>query len=211
MAASGVAVTERSAAPRRPPAWGLLGDAGLRRLFFINWLIAACWDAHALALPLLGHQRGLSAQSLASVLACYAVASAAVRLLIPLLARRLQAGRLMALGLALAAAVFATYPWLHSAWAMAAAAALLGLGLGAIQPAVMATLHVLSPPGRQGEALGLRSTVIHFSTLVMPLGLGALGAAMGVLPVLWLTAAALAAGAWQATRLPTDRGEAKSV
>jgi len=191
------------------PAWGLLADAPLRRLFFINWLIAAAWDAHALVLPLLGHQRGLGAQVLAMVLACYAVASAAVRLLIPVLARRLPVGRLMTLALALSAGVLAAYPWLHSAWAMAACAALLGLGLGAIQPAVMASLHALSPPGRQGEVLGLRSTLIHFSTLVMPLGLGALGAAAGVGTVLWLSAAALSAGAWQASRLPTAPGDAR--
>lgn len=66
-----------------PKAWDLLGDRDLRRLFFINWLIAACWDAHAFALPILGHERGLSASAIGTVLATYAVASAAVRLAIP--------------------------------------------------------------------------------------------------------------------------------
>lgn len=70
--------------------------------------------------------------------------------------------------LALTASVFLLYPWLDSVWAMAACAGTIGLGLGAIQPAVMSSLHTFAPPERQGEALGLRSTVIHFSTLVMP-------------------------------------------
>lgn len=193
-------------ASSRGAAWDLLCSADLRRLFFINWLIAACWDAHAFALPLLGHERGLSASAIAAVLASYAVTSAAVRLAIPLLAERLQPRALMAAGLALTAAVFLLYPLLHSAWAMAACAGVLGLGLGAIQPAVMSTLHTVAPMGRQGEALGLRSTVIHFSTLVMPLGFGALGATLGVAPVFWLTGLALCAGAWQARCLP-ERGE----
>jgi len=193
-------------APSRGAAWDLLRSADLRRLFFINWLIAACWDAHAFALPLLGHERGLSASAIAAVLACYAVTSAAVRLAIPLLAERLQPRALMAAALALTAAVFLLYPLLHSAWAMAACAGALGLGLGAIQPAVMSALHTVAPAGRQGEALGLRSTVIHFSTLVMPLGFGALGAALGVAPVFWLTGLALSAGAWQA-RCLRERGE----
>jgi len=188
--------------PGRGTAWDLLRGADLRRLFFINWLIAACWDAHAFALPLLGHERGLSASAIAAVLASYAVTSAAVRLAIPLLAERLQPRALMAASLALTAAVFLLYPLLHSAWAMAACAGALGLGLGAIQPAVMSTLHTVAPAGRQGEALGLRSTVIHFSTLVMPLCFGTLGAALGVAPVFWLTGMALSAGAWQAGQLP---------
>ena len=60
----------------------------------------------------------------------------------------------------------------------------------------------MAPPGRQGEALGLRSTVIHFSTLVMPLTFGALGATLGAASVFWLTGVALALGAWQAQHLP---------
>ena len=190
-------------------SWDLLRDVNLRRLFLINWLIAACWDAHAFALPILGHERGLSASAIGAVLASYAVTSAAVRLAIPLLAERLRPRALIAGALALTATVFVLYPLLHSAWAMAACAAALGVGLGAIQPAVMSTLHTLTPPERQGEALGLRSTVIHFSTLVMPLGFGALGAAMGVAPVFWLTGLALAAGAWQAQRLPASPSAAR--
>lgn len=188
--------------PARGAAWDLLRHGELRRLFFINWLIAACWDAHAFALPLLGHERGLSASAIAAVLACYAVTSAAVRLAIPFMAERLQPRGLMAGALALTAAVFVLYPALHSGWAMAACAGALGIGLGGIQPAVMSTMHVLAPEGRQGEALGLRSTVIHFSTLVMPLAFGALGAAVGVAPVFWITGLALSAGSWQAWRLP---------
>lgn len=197
-----VSTSRATEASGRSAAWDLLRSADLRRLFFINWLIAACWDAHAFALPLLGHERGLSASAIAAVLASYAVTSAAVRLAIPLLAERLQPRALIAGALALTAAVFLLYPLLHSAWAMAACAGFLGLGLGAIQPAVMSTLHTVAPAGRQGEALGLRSTVIHFSTLVMPLGFGALGAALGVAPVFWLTGLALSAGSWQAWRLP---------
>jgi MFS family permease len=184
-------------------AWDLLGDRDLRRLFFINWLIAACWDAHAFALPILGYERGLSASAIAMVLASYAITSALVRLAIPFMAERLQPRWVMTGALALTASVFLLYPWLDSAWAMAVCAGTMGLGLGAIQPAVMSSLHTFTPPERQGEALGLRSTVIHFSTLVMPLSFGAVGAVLGVAPVFWMTGAALSAGAWAAFGLPS--------
>lgn len=195
------AVVGRAGAAPAGNAWSLLGHADLRRLFFINWLIAASWDAHAFALPILGHQRGLSASAIGTVLAAYAVTSAAVRLAIPLLAEHLQPRLVMAGALALTAAVFGLYPWLDSAWAMAACAGTIGIGLGAIQPAVMTSLHACSPPERQGEALGLRSTVIHFSTLVMPISFGAVGSLLGVGPVFWLMGTALTLGSWQALRL----------
>lgn len=184
------------------PAWDLLKATDFRRLLFINWLIAACWDAHSFALPVLGHERGLSATAIGTVLGAYAVTSASVRLLIPMIAHRLSPRAVMCVALSVTAAVFWVYPLLHSAWAMAVCAGALGLGLGAIQPSVMATLHHVTPAARQGEAAGLRSTLIHFSTLVMPLTFGGLGAALGMAPVFWLTAAALSAGAWQALRLP---------
>ena len=193
---------QKPLAPSPGTAWDLLRLPDYRRLLFINWLIAATWDAHSFALPILGHERALSASAIGMVLAAYAVSSAAVRLLIPMVAERLSPRMMMGVALAMTAGMFAVYPFLNSAWAMAGCAALLGLALGAIQPAVMSTLHQVTPPDRQGEALGLRTTFVHFSTLVMPLSFGAIGAALGVGPVFWLTGVALSAGAWQAMRLP---------
>lgn len=187
-----------------PPAkaWDLLRLPDFRRLLFINWLIAATWDAHSFALPILGHERALSASAIGMVLAAYAVASAAVRLLIPVLAERLSPRLMMGVALAMTAAMFGVYPLLNTALAMAGCAALLGIALGAIQPAVMSTLHQVTPPDRQGEAMGLRTTFVHLSTLVMPLTFGAIGAALGVAPVFWVTGVVLSLGAWQALRLP---------
>lgn len=189
-------------AHRAGPAWDLVKAGDFRRLLLINWLIAACWDAHSFALPILGHERGLSATAIGAVLGAYAVTSASVRLLIPTVAHWLSPRILMCVALSLTSFVFWVYPLMQSAWAMAACTGALGLGLGAIQPSVMTTLHQVTPSTRLGEAAGLRSTLIHLSTLVMPLAFGALGSALGVAPVFWLTGAALSAGAWQALRLP---------
>jgi MFS family permease len=182
-------------------AWDLLMLPDFRRLLFINWLIAATWDAHSFALPILGHERSLSASAIGMVLGAYALTSASVRLLIPVFAERLSPRWMMCLALGLTAGMFALYPFLHSAWAMAACAGVLGLGLGVIQPSVMSSIHQVTPTGRQGEALGLRSSFVHLSTLVMPLGFGALGAALGVGPVFWVMGLALCAGSWQAWSL----------
>jgi len=109
---------------------------------------------------------------------------------------------MMAGALALTAAVFAAYPLLHSAWAMLLGAALLGLALGAVQPAILASVHDVAPPERQGEALALRSMSVHLSMATMPLLFGAAGAAIGAAALFWLMAAALCAGSWRAAAQP---------
>jgi len=192
-------------AARKASAFDLLRLAPLRRLLFVSWLVSLSWDVHGFALPLLGVERGLSASALGIVLAAYAVASMSVRLLMPLLAGRLSRGTLLAAALLLTCAVFATYPLLRSAWAMAACAAVLGVALGMVQPAIMTTLHELTPPERHGEALALRSMAIHVSMAAMPLLFGVLGTAVGAPVLFWLMSAALGAGSVQALRIGPHR------
>jgi MFS family permease len=77
---------------------------------------------------------------------------------------------------------------------------LLGLGLGSPQPMVLTLLHESAPEGRAGEALGLRTTLINGSQTVMPLLFGAVGAALGMMPVFWTMSAALILGSFYARR-----------
>jgi hypothetical protein len=77
---------------------------------------------------------------------------------------------------------------------------LLGTGLGLSQPLVMSLLYGAAPPGRTGEALGLRTTLLTGSQTLIPLASGALGAALGMLPVFWTMALVLAGGAVFARR-----------
>ncbi|MFC5509773.1 MFS transporter [Massilia jejuensis] len=193
-------------AARKASAFGLLRLAPLRRLLFVSWLVSLSWDVHGFALPLLGVERGLSASALGGILAAYAVASMSVRLLMPLLAGRLVRRTLLTAALLLTCAVFGAYPLLRSAWAMAACAAVLGIALGMVQPAIMATLHDLTPPERHGEVLALRSMAIHASMAAMPLMFGVLGSAVGAPVLFWLMAAALGAASVQALRIGPQRG-----
>jgi len=62
------------------------------------------------------------------------------------------------------------------------------------QPIVMSLLFSAAPPGRAGEAVGLRTTVLNFVQTTIPLAFGALGAALGVTPIFWAMALVLAAG-----------------
>lgn len=200
-----VEVPAARAAGAATSAWGLLRLPGLRRLLLVNVLLSSSWDLHAFWVPVLGHERGLSASAIGLILAAFAAAVAAVRLLIPWIAHRLREPQVLCGAMLTTALVFAIYPLASSAWAMAACGALLGIALGCVQPMVMTALHRLTPTPRHGEALALRSMTINGASTLMPLLFGAMGSVFGAAPLFWLVGAAMAAGsvaARQIGRLP---------
>ena len=181
---------------RSAAAWGLLAAPGLRRLLFVSWLLSASWDVHNFAVPVLGHARGYSATTIGLVLGIFTAAVTVVRLLIPLLAHRLDEVQVLRGAMLLAGAAFALYPFAGTPWLMAGCATLLGLALGAVQPMIMSSLHQLTPEHRHGEAIALRSVVMNFSSSLMPVAFGLVGAALGPGVVFWLMSAAVGAGSW---------------
>lgn len=127
-------------------------------------------------------------------------------LLIPLLANSLSQRSIILGALLLTAAVYAIYPWLGPAWAMALGTATLGVALGTIQPALMTQLHHETPSARHGEGLAVRSVFINCSGASMPLLFGVLGAPLGAASLFWLMSGVLLAGSWQARRLGAAGG-----
>jgi predicted MFS family arabinose efflux permease len=187
--------------PPRRNSWDLLSTPGLRRLLFVNWLLASSWDLHSFVVPILGHERGFSASAIGAVLGVFAAGVALVRLVIPALAHRLREPRVLAGAMLCTAAVFAVYPLVQTAWLMGVYALLLGLALGTVQPMVMTTLHEITPHQRHGEAIALRSMAINFSSALMPLMFGVAGAALGAAPLFWVMASVVGAGSLLARRI----------
>jgi hypothetical protein len=70
----------------------------------------------------------------------------------------------------------------------------LGLGMGCSQPLSLMLIYDRAPPGRSGEALGLRLTINNFMHIAVPMIFGSLGTAFGVAPVFITNAAFLTAG-----------------
>lgn len=174
--------------------WDLLAIPQLRRLLFVNWLQASAWDVHTFVLPILGHERGLPASTIGALLGAFALAAAVVRMVLPLIAARLPEWKVMAAATLVAACALLAYPWMPGAWTMGACSVVLGLALGSVQPMVLSVLHQLSPPDRQGEAMALRMMTINFSSFLMPMMFGTLGAVTGVAGLFWLVASGLALG-----------------
>ncbi|MES1980745.1 MAG: MFS transporter [Pseudomonadota bacterium] len=170
----------------RPRAWDLLRAPMFRRLLFINWMQAAAWDVHTFVLPLLGHELGLSASVIGSILGAFALAAAGVRLALPLFAARASERSVIITANVVTALVFAIYPLMTSAMGMGICSVLLGLALGAVQPMVMSMLHQITEHARHGEALGLRLMTINASSVAMPMLFGLAGALIGVSGLFWV-------------------------
>ena len=195
------------AAAGGPPqrAWDLMNEPPFRRLLIVNWLLSSCWDVHTFVVPLLGHERGLSASVIGSILGAFAVAAAVIRVLMPLVAERLRERVVVAGAMVATALLFSVYPLLGSALAMGLCSVLLGFALGSVQPMVMSLLHQITPSHRHGEALGLRLMAINASSVLMPMLFGSAGAVIGVGGLFWGVGAMVLAGARTAWRLGPAR------
>jgi MFS family permease len=178
----------------------LLRNGQLRPVFITSGLLATAWDMFTFAIPVYGASIDLSASSIGLVLGTFSVATFVIRGLLPSISRRLTAWPLLAASLAIASGSFLLFPLFERATLLMAVAFLLGLGLGMSQPMVMSLLHNTAPAGRIGEAVGVRMTLVNMSQITIPLAFGALGTALGMLPVFWATALLLSGGSWYAKR-----------
>lgn len=186
---------------RDRPAWDLLREADFRRLLVVNWLLSSCWDVHTFVVPVLGHERGLSASVIGTILGAFAIAAVAVRVIMPALAAYLREWAVITGAMAATAVIFGVYPLVHSALAMGLCSVLLGVALGTVQPMIMSTLHQITPGHRHGQAVGLRFMAINASSVSMPILFGVAGAVIGISGVFWGTALMVGAGTRLSMRL----------
>ena len=182
-------------------AFDLIAHVELRRVFAINALMSMAWEIHTIFVPIYGNSIGLSATMIGLILAAFASATFVVRLAMPLIARRLSEHQVLTTALFIAGAVYIAFPFSRSVATLMALSFCLGLGLGSGQPMVMALLHSHAPPGRMGEAAGVRMSLINSMAVAVPLVFGAVGSAFGLAPVLWSVGVCLTTGGWLTRRV----------
>ncbi|HEX2198021.1 MAG TPA: MFS transporter [Burkholderiales bacterium] len=187
---------EAGAAGKRSGVLDLLRIQGLRNTFIVSLLLAMGWDLYTFLIPLYGARIGLAAGTIGAIMSTFALATFTVRLLMPLLVRHIRQWVLIASAMAVAGIAYLMFPLVQTVPLLVALSFLLGLGLGSAQPIIMSLLYEASPPGRQGEAVGLRTSLLNGSHTLIPLASGALSVAFGMAPVFWLLAAFLLGGAW---------------
>jgi predicted MFS family arabinose efflux permease len=178
----------------------LLRNPRLLPVFLFSGLLATGWDMYTFVIPIYGTRIGLSPSTIGIVMSSFALATFVVRLFMPSVARRLSEWTVVCTALAIAGTAYSLFPLVTQVPFLIALSFLLGLGLGCAQPMIMAALYAASPPGRQGEVVGMRTTMINASQTFMPLAFGAVGTALGMAPILWTMAALLLTGSWLANR-----------
>lgn len=185
----------------RRSVWDLIGMPGMRLLLLTNLLQAAAWDVHTFVLPILGHERGMSASTIGVLLGSFAVAAAVVRIGLPRISAHVAEWQVIYVATLVAAVVLLVYPLMPGPWSMGACSVVLGLALGAVQPMILVVLHHITPGPRQGEAMALRVMTINFSSFLLPMVFGSVGAVTGVAGLFWLVASVLAVGSRAVPRL----------
>jgi MFS family permease len=191
----------RAEGEKHGTAWDLVREPMFRRLLIVNWLLSSCWDVHTFVVPVLGHERGLSASVIGTILGGFAVAAASIRVVLPIIAARLKEWVVITFAMAATAVLFSIYPFLYSALAMGLCSVLLGTVLGTVQPMIMSTLHQITPEARHGEAVALRVMAINASSVTMPMLFGLAGTFVGISGVFWAVGAIVGAGTRLAARL----------
>ncbi len=174
----------------------LLKQREMRRVFIASSLLAMGWDLHTFFVPIIGTERGLTASQIGGTLSAFALATFIIRIAMRWIVRRFTEWQVLSSVMFLAGATYLLFPFVGSAWQLVLLSFMLGLGLGAAQPMVMSLLHHMTPEGRAGEALGLRTTLMNSGQVALPLVFGAVGAAVGLTTVFWSAALCLAAGGY---------------
>jgi predicted MFS family arabinose efflux permease len=163
----------------------LFKNRTLRYVFLASSVLSPAWDLFTFVVPIHGSQIGLSATEIGLILGAFGAAIFAVRLMVPLLVRRVSEWQMLTIAMLSTGATYFVFPLIHGMPLLLTLAFILGIGLGGAQPMIMSLLSSTAPAGRAAEAIGVRSLIINMSQTAMPLLFGALGEALGMTPVFW--------------------------
>lgn len=108
------------------------------------------------------------------------IVSSLAALLNGLLSARIRQSWLLIGCLALSTAAMGLTPFVTSLASLAVLAVLFGIGLGLTLPPILSILSQAAGPARQGLGVGLRTTANRLSSLVIPVGMGAVADLFGL-------------------------------
>jgi predicted MFS family arabinose efflux permease len=195
----------RFARPPRAPAAGtavrsarlidLIRHPTVRRMMLIDLLATGGWDAHAFFLPMLGHERGLSATAIGTIFGMFAAGVVAVRSAIPWVAHRLNEAGTLTVSVVATGVLFALYPFTGSAAFMGACSLALGMAIGMAQPMILSTMHQAVDEHQRGGVIALRTIWSHGHAVALPVVFASSAAVVGSSVVLWVLAGLIASGA----------------
>ena len=191
-----------------PPAerrvTSLLRTPGLPRALVVSSIVLAAMDITLVYLPALGAEAGQSVGVVSALLTARAVATMVSRLFTGALTGWLGRRLLLVLSIGASGVATAVVPLPVPLWVAFAAVVVMGFGLGVCQPATLAWLAEIAPPGLRGRVMSLRLVGNRFGQVVVPSGIGLVAAGLGAAGVLWVTAATLVAAGAASRGVPMD-------
>lgn len=175
----------------------LLALPAMRNALLSNAAVMAGLDLFNLYMPIYGHSLGFTATTIGLIMGAFGAAAFITRLAIPPITKRYGERAMLAAALLISALAFMAFPLTTSAPLLAAAAFVLGLGLGCGQPLSMILAFNAGPPERSAESISMRLAVSYGAHVVVPPVFGVIGAAIGgVVPIFWTCAVIMGGGSW---------------
>jgi MFS family permease len=181
----------------------LLRNRELLNVYVVGICLASAWDLFMFVMPIHGTRMGLSASSIGLILGAFSASTFTVRLGMQYISRHFSEWQILTGSLGFSVICYLLFPFMTSTLSLLLLTIALGLALGSSQPNVLSLLHHNAPPGRAGEAVGVRITIGNASQVALPLAFGAAGATLGLFPVFWAMGALIGIGvpiAWRKSR-----------
>ena len=189
----------------------LVRTPGLTRALVVSAVVLAAMDITLVYLPALGTETGLSVGVVGALLTARAVATMVSRLFTGALTAWLGRRLLLVVSIGVSGAAMALLPLPVPLAAVFVAVVVMGFGLGVCQPATLAWLAEIAPPGLRGRVMSLRLVGNRFGQVVVPSAIGLVAAGLGAAGVLWVTAGILLAAGAASRRVPMDGGRGQAA
>jgi MFS family permease len=190
----------RAAVAAARAAAAMPADPGVWRMLTASAMVQLGTDLFQFYVPIYGHENGMSASAIGSVLASFAAAAFVVRIFLPRLVRQAQPDRVLMYSFYAGALGFIIVPFFHHVGLLMLAAFVFGLGMGCGTPLTVMLMFDRSAEGRSGRTLGIRLTTTNAVRVLGPMVFGAIGTAFGVPPVFWINAVLMATTGYMTRR-----------
>ncbi len=185
-------------AKRKPKVSDLLVSHEMRRIYWVNAVTASAWDLFIVMLPVLGYRLGYSASIIGTVFSLFALGTFMARAAMPWLSRRANEWQILRVALVVICLVFLALPFAVVAPVLMLFGLIFGSAVGMSQPNMLSLLHQAAPPGRGGEAVGLRSVLSNGCSVLVPLCFGAALSVVSMTPLLLCGALVFSSGLYPA-------------
>lgn len=149
--------------------------------------------------PLFAIAGGLSETEIGLILGLQGLSSMLIRVLQGKLLVKYTRKVVLLTSLFIGGFAFIALTFFHHTWYFASIAVIMGLGLGLAQPVSLVMVVNLSPPGQNGQVLGLRIAGNRAAQMISPILFGAIAQLAGLSPIFWVCGSILIFGSFYST------------